>query len=43
MPLQISILGSSSKNVARVLYYGDPTLDEELFIPKYDYATMNLE
>ena len=43
MPLQIFAPSSSSKNVARVLHYGDPTLDEEIVIPKYDYATMNLE
>ena len=43
MPLQISAPSSSSTKVVRVLHYGDPTLDEEIVIPKYEYATMNLE
>ena len=43
MPLQISSLGSSSTRVARVLHYGDPTLDEEIIIPKYDYDNITLE
>ena len=43
MPLQISTPNSSSTKVARVLHYGDPTLDEEIVIPKYDYATITLE
>ena len=43
MPLQISTPGSSSTKVASVLHYGDPTLDEEIVIPKYDYATITLE
>ena len=43
MPLQIFAPGSSSAKVARVLHYGDPTLDEEIVIPKYDYATITLE
>lgn len=33
IPLQISKPGSSSTKVARVLHYGDPTLDEEIVIP----------
>ena len=41
--LQISAPSSISTKVARVLHYGDPTLDEEIVIPKYDYATMNIE
>ena len=36
-------IGSSSTKVSRVVHYGDPTLDEEIVIPKYDYATMTLE
>ena len=43
MPLQISALGSSSIKVARVIHYGNPKLDEEIVIPKYDNATMNNE
>ena len=43
IPLQISAQGLNSTKVARVLHYGDPTLDEEIVIPKYDYATMNID
>ena len=43
IPLQISAPSWSSTKVARVLHYGDPTLDEQIVIPKYDYATMNIE
>ena len=32
----------SSTKVARVLHYGDPTLDEEIVILSYDSKTMNL-
>ena len=42
VPLQISAPGSRSTKVARVLHYGDPTLDEKIVIPSYDYKTMNL-
>ena len=41
--MKIFAPGSSSTRVARVLHYGDPTLDEEIVIPKYDYATMNID
>ena len=43
MPLQISTAGSSSIRVARVLHYGDPALDEDIVIPKYDYDNITLE
>ena len=43
MPLEISAPGLSSTKVARVIHYGDPTLDEDIVIPKYDYATMNID
>ena len=43
MPLQIFALDLSSPKVESVLHYGDPTLDEEIIIPKYDYATITLE
>ena len=43
MPLRISTPGSSSTRVARVLHYGDPTLDEDIVIPKYDYDNNTLE
>ena len=43
MPLQILAPGLSSTKVAMVLHYGDPTLDEEIIIQKYDYATITLE
>ena len=42
VPLKILAPSSSSTKVARVLHYGDPTLDEEIVIPSYDYKTMNL-
>ena len=40
IPLQISVLGLSSSKDKKVIHYGDVTLDEEIVIPKYDYATM---
>ena len=43
VPLQVSRPSSSSTRVARVLHYGDPTLDEEIVIPRYDYATMTID
>ena len=43
VPLQISTLGSSSSKVVNIIIYGDLTLDEEMVIPKYDYATITLE
>ena len=43
VPLKISTPGSITTKVARVLHYGDPTLDQEIVIPKYDYETMNIE
>ena len=43
VPLQISRPSSSSTKVARILHYGDPTLDEEIVIPRYDYATMTID
>ena len=33
----------SSTKVARVLHYGDPALDEEIVIPRYDYKIMNID
>ena len=43
IPLQISALGLSLSKVEKVTHYGDVTLDEEIVIPKYDYATITLE
>ena len=43
VPLQISTLGSSSSKVSKVIHYGDVILDEEIVIPKYDYATITLK
>lgn len=43
VPLQISSLGSSSTKVARVLHYGDLSLDDEIVIPRYNYKTMNID
>ena len=43
VPLQISRPSSSSTRVVRVLHYGDPTLDEEIVIPRYDYTTMTID
>ena len=42
-PLQIFAPGSSSKRVARVIHYGDPALDEDIVIPKYDYDNITLD
>ena len=43
MPLQISAPRLSSTRVERVLHYGDPALDEDIIIPKYDYDNITLE
>jgi len=43
MPLQIFTPSSSSTNMTRVLHYGDPKLDEEMFIPSYYSKTINIE
>lgn len=43
IPFQIVALGLSSTKVARVLHYGDPTLDKEIVIPNYKLRTMNLQ
>ena len=43
MPLQISTLGLSSTSVARVLHHGEPTLDEDILIPKYYYDNITLD
>ena len=43
IPLHISALGSNSSKVSKVFHYGDKNLDEEIVMPKYDYATMTLE
>ena len=29
--------------VARILHYGDPKLDEEIFIPSYESSTLTIE
>lgn len=42
IPLQISAPRSGSSKVSKVIHYGDVTLDEEIVIPKYDYATITL-
>ena len=42
IPLQISVPGSSSTKVASVLHYGDPTFDEDIVIPSYDFKKMNI-
>ncbi len=42
-PLQISVPSTSTTRVARVLHYGDPELDEDKVIPKYDYKNMNID
>lgn len=41
--LQFLAPGLSSTKVAWVLPYGDPNLDEEIVIPRYDYKTMNID
>ncbi len=43
IPLQILSPGLSSRKVARVLHYGDLSLDEDIVILKYDYETMNID
>ena len=43
VPLQISTPGSGTSKVAKVTHYGDTFLDEEIVIPHFDFATMNLE
>ena len=43
IPLQISVPGSSSSKVEKVIHYGDIILDEEIVIPKFDYDTMTLD
>ena len=43
VPLQISRPSLSSTRVARILHYEDPTLDDEIVIPRYDYATMTID
>ena len=43
VPLQILAPGSSFSKVAKVIHYGDVTIDKEIVIPKYDYATITLE
>ena len=42
-PLQISVPSPNSSKVDKAIHYGDISLDEEIFIPKYDYDTMTLE
>ena len=41
--LQISTPGSSQSNVAKVLHYGDPFLDETIIIPHFESETMTLD
>ena len=41
--MQISAPGLSSTMVARVIHYGDPALDEEIVIPRYEYKTMSID
>ena len=43
IPLQILVLSPISSKIDKVIHYGDISLDEEIFIPKYDYDTMTLE
>ena len=43
VPQKISTPGSSSSKVDKVIHYGDITLDEDIVIPKFDYATMTRE
>lgn len=42
-PLQISVLSPSSSKAEEVIQYGDVSLDEEIVLPKYDYATITIE
>ena len=41
--LQVQKIGLSSTKVTRILHYGDPKLDEEIFIPSYDSNTLTIE
>ena len=43
VPLKISTLGSTNSKVAKVFYYGDAFLDEDIVIPHFYFATMTLE
>ena len=43
LSLQVQTPCSSSKKVARILYYGDPKLDEENVIPSYESITIIIE
>ena len=42
-PLQISMPSLSSSKAEEVIQYGDVRLDEEIILPKYDYATITIE
>ena len=39
----MSVPGSNSSKVARMLHYGDPKLDEEIVIPSYDLRTISID
>ena len=43
MPLQMSAPRSSSTRVERMLHCGEPTLDEDILIPKYYYDNITLD
>ena len=43
IPLQVPTPGSRSTEVAKILHYGDPKLDEEIIIPSYESSTRNIE
>ena len=37
------MLSLSTSKVDEVIQYGDVSLDEEIFLPKYDYDTITIE
>ncbi len=42
-PFQFSVLNPSSSKVEEVITYQDVSLDEDILLPKFDYATMTIE
>ena len=42
-PLQFLVLSPSSSKAEEVITYGDVSLDGEIVLPKFDYATITIE
>jgi hypothetical protein len=43
MPLQMLAPSSNTSKVARMLYYGDPKIDEEIVIPSYELKSISID